>query len=221
MDFGGYLTNEILISILTFANAFGIAGGLLYILSISRKTLIPLRVAGIASGLCFLCSGVFARSLPSMFLYGLLVPLNCVRLYQMLRLIRKVQAAAAGDLSMDWLKPFMTRRKFRAGDILFRKGDFAKEMFIAVTGRYRIPALDKELRPGEIFGELGLLTSENHRTQTVECAESGQVLSIRYDEVWELYFDNPEFGVYFLRLTSERLLRDVARLENRLTAQGL
>ena len=33
-------------------------------------------------------------------------------------------------------------------------------------------------------------------------------------------FDNPEFGVYFLRLTSERLLRDVGRLEARLRAAG-
>jgi hypothetical protein len=220
MNLDGILSKEILISVLTFANGFGIAGGLLYILSISRKTLIPLRVAAIASGLCFLGSGIFARSVPTIFLYGLLVPLNCVRLYQMLRLIRKVQAAAAGDLSMDWLKPFMTRRKYRTGDILFRKGDIAKEMFIAVTGRYRLPEIDKEIRPGEIFGELGLLTSENHRTQTIECVDGGDVLTIRYDEVWELYFDNPEFGVYFLRLTSERLLRDVARLEGRLRAQA-
>jgi cyclic nucleotide-binding protein len=220
MNLDGFLTREILSSLLTFANAFGIAGGLLYILSLSRKTLIPLRIAGIASGLCFLFAGIFAHSVASIFLYGLLVPLNCLRLLQMLRLIRKVQAAAAGDLSMDWLKPFMTRRKYRAGQILFRKGDIAKEMFIAVTGRYRLPDLDKEIRAGEIFGELGLLTSENHRTQTVECVESGHVLTIRYGEVWELYFDNPEFGVYFLRLTSERLLRDVARLEARLRAAG-
>jgi CRP-like cAMP-binding protein len=78
--------------------------------------------------------------------------------------------------------------------------------------------IDKEMLPGQIFGELGLLTSENRRTASMECMESGQVLTIRYDEVWELYFENPEFGVYFLRLTSERLLRDVARLQAELTA---
>jgi Cyclic nucleotide-binding domain len=212
---------QMLMDVLNLANGFGIAGGVLYILSISRKTLIPLRVAGIASGFCFLCSGILAHSLPAIFLYGLLLPLNCVRLWQMLRLIRKVRAAAAGDLSMDWLKPFMTRRKYTAGQTLFHKGDIAKEMFIAVTGRYRIPDLAMEIHSGQIFGELGLLTTENHRTQTIECVESGHVLTIRYDEVWELYFDNPEFGVYFLRLISERLLRDVARLEARLQQLGL
>jgi hypothetical protein len=220
MNIASYLNMQTLLDFLNLANGFGIAGGVLYILSISRKTLIPLRVAGIASGFCFLCSGIFSRSLPAIFLYGLLLPLNCVRLWQMLRLITKVRAAAAGDLSMDWLKPFMTRRKYRGGQILFNRGDVAKEMFIAVTGRFRIPALNVDIRSGEIFGELGLLTSQNHRTQTIECVESGDVLTIRYDEVWELYFDNPEFGVYFLRLISERLLRDVARLEARLRTEN-
>jgi hypothetical protein len=39
------------------------------------------------------------------------------------------------------------------------------------------------------------------------------VLTINYDKVRELYFQNPEFGFYFLRLTSERLMQNVARLE--------
>jgi hypothetical protein len=29
----------------------------------------------------------------------------------------------------------------------------------------------------------------------------------------EIYFENPDFGYYFLRLSSERLMQNVARLE--------
>jgi hypothetical protein len=47
----------------------------------------------------------------------------------------------------------------------------------------------------------------------VECVESGQVLTITYATVRELYVPNPTFGFYFLRLTSERLLANNARLE--------
>jgi CRP-like cAMP-binding protein len=47
----------------------------------------------------------------------------------------------------------------------------------------------------------------------VECTEHGEVLTITYDKLLELYFQNPEFGYYFLRLTSERLLQNLARLE--------
>ena len=54
---------------------------------------------------------------------------------------------------------------------------------------------------------------DNRRTQTVECIEDGDVLAITYDKLLELYFQNPEFGYYFLRLTSERLLQNIARLE--------
>ena len=75
------------------------------------------------------------------------------------------------------------------------------------------------IKSGEIFGELGLLTSEKRRTQSVECIESGHVLTISYDKVRELYFENPEFGFYFLRLTSERLLQQVALLEGMLAAE--
>ena len=42
------------------------------------------------------------------------------------------------------------------------------------------------------------------------------MLTITYDKVGELYFQNPTFGFYFLRLTSERLLENVKRLEREL-----
>src|SRR5436190_5003751 len=114
-----------LMSFITLANVMAAIGGLLYIAAISMKTVIPLRIAGIASAFCFLCSGIFSRSFPAIFLYSLLLPLNSFRLYQMIELIKKVRAAATSDLSMDWLQPFMKRRGYRKGDTLFRKGDLA------------------------------------------------------------------------------------------------
>ena len=35
---------------------------------------------------------------------------------------------------MEWLKPFMTQRKYRQGDVLFKKGDAANEMFLTGQG---------------------------------------------------------------------------------------
>jgi CRP-like cAMP-binding protein len=137
----------------------------------------------------------------------------------MLQLIKKVRAAATSDLTMDWLQPFMHRRSFRKGDILFRKGDLANEMFLAEKGKFVVSELGIELRPGQIFGEMGLLTSGSHRTATIECTESGQVLMITYDQVRELYFENPEFGFYFLRLVGERLLHDLRRVEEMLAQE--
>ena len=84
----------------------------------------------------------------------LLLPVHSIRLYQMLDLIKKVRAAAGTDLSMDRLRPYMKKRKYRKGDILFRKGDPANEIFLVGKGRYRVLELDNELQAGQVFGEL-------------------------------------------------------------------
>jgi CRP-like cAMP-binding protein len=63
------------------------------------------------------------------------------------------------------------------------------------------------------MGELGFLTPDNRRTATIECIEDGQVLTITYEKLLEIYFQNPQFGYYFLVLTSQRLLENIARLE--------
>ena len=82
----------------------------------------------------------------------------------MLQLIKKVRAAATSDLTMDWLQPFMHRRSFRRGDVLFCKGDLADRMFLAEKGKFVVSELGIELRAGQIFGQMGLLTSGSHRT---------------------------------------------------------
>jgi hypothetical protein len=47
----------------------------------------------------------------------------------------------------------------------------------------------------------------------------GDVLTITYETLLELYFQNPEFGYYLLSLTSERLLQNISRLEGVLDAR--
>jgi CRP-like cAMP-binding protein len=66
------------------------------------------------------------------------------------------------------------------------------------------------------MGELGFLSPDNKRTATVECIEDGHVLTITYEKLLEIYFQNPQFGYYFLVLTSQRLLENIARLETNL-----
>lgn len=70
-----------------------------------------------------------------------------------------------------------------------------------------------ELPPGRLMGELGFLTPNQRRTATVECIEDGQVMAITYERLLEIYFQNPQFGHYFLVLTSQRLLENISRLD--------
>ena len=219
MDLSAYFSVPFLMSFVTLANVLGVIGGICTVASMSMKTVVPLRIAGIASAFFFLCSGIFSGSVPSIFLYAMLLPLNSFRLHQLIELIKKVRAAATSDLAMDWLQPFMTRRKYKKGETVFRKGDIADQMFPAEKGKFLVSEINIELRPGHIFGEMGLLTSGFQRTASVECIESGQLLTISYDKVRELYFENPEFGFYFLRLIGERLLQNLKRAEDMLAAE--
>jgi CRP-like cAMP-binding protein len=86
-------------------------------------------------------------------------------------------------------------------------------MFLTVTGKFLVSEIGVVLPPGRILGELGFVAPKNRRTQTVECTEDGDVLTITYEKLLELYFQNPEFGYYFLRLTTERLMQNISRLE--------
>jgi len=154
------------------------------------------------------------------FLYLLSLPINAIRLRQMLSLVKKARLSAQGDLSMDWLRPFMSPRKYSKGDVLFHKGDPANEMFMTITGKFLVTEIGIELPPGRMMGELGFVDPKNRRTQTVECIENGDVLTITYEKLLELYFQNPEFGYYFLRLTSERLMQNISRLEGTVEAKN-
>jgi CRP/FNR family transcriptional regulator, cyclic AMP receptor protein len=202
---------------MTWVELIGWLGAALAITGSAMKTIIPLRCIGIAANVASLIFAISIGNKPGMVVNLILLPLNSVRLFQMLRLIKKVKQASNSDLSMEWLKPFMTRRAVNAGEVLFAKGDGATCMFYTLSGRYRLKELGIELPKGQLVGEMGFLSPDNTRTQTLECLESGEVLSISYDEVRQLYFQNPQFGFYFLRLTSERLFHNMRTMEAEIT----
>jgi Cyclic nucleotide-binding domain len=204
---------DIALASITIANVLALIGAIFFVATLLMRTMVPLRVTGIISDVFFIGYGVLSGTVTTLMLYILLLPINIFRLGQMLKLVKRARIAAGGDLSMDWLKPFMTRRKYGKGDVLFRKGDRANEMFFTVTGKFLVTELGIELPPGRLVGELGFLSPDNRRTQSLECTEDGQVLAITYDRLLEIYFQNPEFGYYFLRLSTERLLQNITRLE--------
>jgi CRP-like cAMP-binding protein len=161
----------------------------------------------------FAAFGALSGNVGTFILYLLLLPINAIRLRQMLNLIKRARIATEGDTSLEWLKPFMTERKYRRGDKLFKKDDAATEMFLTVTGKFLVKEINVEIPPGRLVGELGFLTPNQRRTATVECIEDGQAMTITYEKLLEIYFQNLQFGYYFVVLTSQRLLENISRLE--------
>jgi len=171
------------------------------------STMIPLRIVSLCASVVVIIYGGMIGSVPVVLTEMIQIPFNAFRLWQMLRLVRQTEKAADGDLSLDWLEPFGTERRFKAGEVVFRKGDEASEMFYVKSGRYRVVEPDIEVGTGAVVGELGLLSPGNLRTGSLVCVESGTALSIAYSDVKQLYYQNPEFGFSFLKLTSERLFQ--------------
>jgi len=199
------------------AQAAGYIAAVLVFLTFYMKTMIPLRIVGICSNFAFIVYGFLGGLYPVLVLHVILLPLNVWRLREMLRLTKQVRAAVQTDLKMDWLKPFTTARRFAAGDVVFRKGEPAAAMLVVLSGRYRVSELAIDIPPGQVLGELAWLAPNNLRTQTVECTEAGELLQITYDQVRQLYYQNPQFGFYFLQLSTRRLFENIARLESELS----
>jgi cyclic nucleotide-binding protein len=203
-----------------FATIFAFIGAGFSIVTYYMKTMVPLRIVDIIASLFFLAYGYFYPSYPTFALYLGILPINLYRLIEMRRLIRRVRDSANTDQSTDWLKPFMTERTYKKGKVLFRKNDRAYEMYYVVTGKFLVTEIGVTIPAGQVFGELGMLAPDRRRTSSVECVETGVVLTITYDEVQELYFQNPTFGFYFQRLATERLLQNMDRLETMLAQRG-
>ncbi|UMY20230.1 Crp/Fnr family transcriptional regulator [Methylobacterium organophilum] len=195
---------------MNWVETIGYVGTALTIASSAMSTMIPLRVVAILASVAMITYGFLTDSMPVVITEAIQIPFNTFRLWQMVRLVRDVEKAAAGDLSMDWLAAFGTVKRFKAGETLFRKGDPAAEMFTIQSGRFRIPEVGVELGAGGVVGELGLLSPGNLRTGSLVCVEAGKALCLPYSEVKQLYYQNPEFGFYFLKLTSDRLFQSAA-----------
>src|SRR5712675_20083 len=204
---------EIVLANITLANLFALVGAMFFVATLLTQTMVPLRVATMIGCAFFAVFGALTGAITTFLLYLLMIPINAYRLRPMLVLIKKARSATQGDTSLEWLKPFMTERKYRKGDVLFKKDDAAHEMLLTVTGKFLVKEISVELPPGQLMGEFGFLTPDNRRTATIECIEDGHVLTIAYEKLLEIYFQNPQFGYYFLILTSQRLLENIARLE--------
>lgn len=195
---------------MNWVEGIGYLGTALTISASAMSTMIPLRIISLVASAAVITYGVLIGSMPVVLTEAIQIPFNAYRLWQMMRLVRDVETAAEGDLSLEWLRPFGAEKPFKAGETLFRKGETASEMYYVESGAFRIPEVGIEVRRGGIVGELGLLSPGNARTASLVCLEDGRALCVPYSAVKQLYYQNPEFGFSFLKLTSERLFQSAA-----------
>jgi CRP-like cAMP-binding protein len=116
------------------------------------------------------------------------------------------------DLSFRQLKFLATivhRRRYKAGEIIFRQGEFGVGMYIIVSGSVDIaiakarsePAerLDEivitRLGAGDFFGELALVEPDGRRSAAARAAQETELIGFFKPDLMDILERNPSVGV--------------------------
>jgi hypothetical protein len=178
------------------------AGATLF--STFSRTMIPLRAASVVASFAGGLGAALGGGLAGFIEHAVLLPVSLLRLREMTKLIASVKSASETDLNVEWLEPFMHESRHEDGAILFRKGDAADAAFMLVAGAIDLVEIGASLAPGALFGEMAMFTQHGGRAATARCRGSCRVLKISYVELEQLYFQNPQFGLYLIRLIVRR-----------------
>ena len=203
------------IDFISTVDVIGYLAATLVFFTFYTKTMIPLRYIAIGSNIVFIIYAWLAQLNPILILHSALLPLNLIRLWQFKKLIAEVGQVSDGDFSMEWLFPYMTKFHKKAGEYLFYEGDKADQMFYVVQGTVSLPEVGVERSVGQMLGEIGLFSPTAQRITSVQCKTDCDFLTISADKVIDLYYQNPKFGIYLLRLITGRLVHEVDRLKKK------
>lgn len=206
------------LEIVPWVDLIGYFGGIVTLWGMYRKTIIPLRLGAIGGNVGFLIFGLLAPSFPTLVLHALLLPLNAYRTWQMIRLIREIREAAEGDNNLDALLPYMSQIHASAGSVLFRKDDKPDRMIVIKNGTIHLDEVGVDCVPGDVLGEIAAFTPDNRRTCTAICTTDCELYTLTNDDMLQLYYQNPRFGMYLMRIVVARLLSNWQDAEARAKA---
>jgi CRP/FNR family cyclic AMP-dependent transcriptional regulator len=199
-----------------FHTFIGMLGGVFYLASHSMRRMVPLRVLALLSNVLFLIYAVFYAHfnidklvmLPEFLLNLVLLPMNARRLLEIRRLTRQIEHASAESPVSEWLLPHMHLHTHKAGHTLFHKGDLAESIYYVAHGKLKLEEISGVVEAGDLLGEIGLFSPGKKRALTVICETDCELYRMSDEEVYQLYYQNPRLGFYFMRLIVERLQQD-------------
>jgi CRP/FNR family cyclic AMP-dependent transcriptional regulator len=96
---------------------------------------------------------------------------------------------------------------FKAGDVVFREGDEAKELFVIKSGRVRVQIGNRtvtELGQNDIFGEMALIDSQP-RSATVTAISDVELVPVSEKQFLFLVSQTPFFALKVMRVLAQRL----------------
>ncbi len=108
-------------------------------------------------------------------------------------------------LELNAVAAFLELRRYKAGQVLFTKGESGTELFIMKSGKVASIATDSdgdsrrvyEFSPGRFFGEMSVIENEP-RSATCQALEDSEVLVMDGLDFYRLVWDYPVIGVSML-----------------------
>jgi CRP-like cAMP-binding protein len=98
-------------------------------------------------------------------------------------------------------------RFFKAGDVIFREGDEATELFVIKSGQVRIQIGNRtvaEFGQDSIFGEMALIDSEP-RSATAIATNDVELVPVSEKQFLFLVSQTPYFALKVMRVLAQRL----------------
>jgi CRP/FNR family cyclic AMP-dependent transcriptional regulator len=183
-------------------------------MSFYMRTMVPLRIVAICSNFFFIAYAFLETPIlyPVLILHLFLLPLNIIRLWQIKQLIDGIHAFEHHQYSLSWLIPYMTVEHHPQGTVLFQKGDDADKMFLIEKGRIELPSIKQTIGPGDLLGEIGVLSPFKKRTSDAVCLDPVMLLSLNDKEAMRLYYQDPKFGLFLIQLVIKRSLENYEKI---------
>ena len=195
------------------------------ILLLHLPTRLPLRLVVSVLALCGLVGSVMAGMPVLAGLHAMVLLVAVIRTVLLHTLIRSARSEAPPsavslafrqprqqhDYPTAWLAPFMVTRQVAKGEYLFRAGDRSDDMFIITKGEIRLDEIDVVLGPGEMIGEIGILSSARARTASAQCVSDVELSAITANRVFEICALSPRFSCRLQQLIISRLNHRVTK----------
>ena len=193
------------------ALACGAIAALLMVVSNLMKRMVALRAFALGANSLFIVQAVLEDNWVFFALQLALLLINVYRLWNLRQLLRSLEQAHADTSIKDSLLPQMKKKKYKAGTVLFNKGELANELIYIQSGTVRSPEFDQPLGAGNLIGSIGLFSEDHIRAATVVCQTDVVCYTMTGEAVYLLYLQNPQIGFYLIRLTIQQLRSELWR----------
>lgn len=188
-----------------------IASALVFV-AFYMRTMLPLRFVAIASNMAFLSYGIPLHLWPVVVLHSILLPLNLMRIFQIRRLLARIEAARSDSFNFGTLAGSLRPVRYPAGTVIFAPGDKGDAAYLLAKGEVDMPNVHMRAGPGEVFGLTAFL-SDGVRFGNAIARSDVELYRIDAATLDRAFHQDPAFATALNRLLTKRLLSYVQRLE--------